>query len=430
MHNLERQARKYIALLQTCRTFARQRSFSGQASDALLLSRYQDLLRRGLLQPDANQEECVRKLAHLVSALADYGHCASAHREQVAAHAVRRAAARPQMLQEEEARLNAEEEHSSGPTAHASQAAAMVAAGQGGSGFFGWAWALAFPTQSLPHATAHPQPSHQQPGGGSVSGHRARAALLHSRVERRLDQLFGPPPPPPSAPRGLYIWGSVGSGKTLLMDLFFGVAAEHAGLQHARRLHFNAGLLELHSRMHAVERDWAARTARQMEDYSTAIARNHHHHQQQAQAHLQEQFGWEAGGGAGPGGASLSEWRQSVRDPIAEKLKRSSLAKMAFRRLARQRLSRSPEQHAAALAASNAEVIRHAARALVRQTDTLRVVQAADGSGRDGVVGAGHGEGGGEAGHISALLCFDEMQVGRRGGWGGHVGVRGLGLTG
>jgi len=52
---------------------------------------------------------------------------------------------------------------------------------------------------------------------------------------------------PAEPAKGIYIWGDVGRGKTLLMDLFF----EEIAVTAKRRAHFNRFMMDVHARIHA-----------------------------------------------------------------------------------------------------------------------------------------------------------------------------------
>src|SRR4051794_15245482 len=70
------------------------------------------------------------------------------------------------------------------------------------------------------------------------------AELRNYRPGRGL--FFGSSEPP----KGLYLWGDVGRGKSMLMDLFF----ERVPLRAKRRVHFNAFMVEIHARIHDVRK--------------------------------------------------------------------------------------------------------------------------------------------------------------------------------
>ena len=83
---------------------------------------------------------------------------------------------------------------------------------------------------------------------------QARAITALARVQIELEAV-----PPrgstiwrflrrkPEPARGLYLWGGVGRGKSMLMDLFF----ENVGINRKRRAHFHEFMLDIHARLKA-----------------------------------------------------------------------------------------------------------------------------------------------------------------------------------
>jgi cell division protein ZapE len=92
---------------------------------------------------------------------------------------------------------------------------------------------------------------------------QAEAAEAFAALEARLAQyrpvrkqglfgrLFADKDEPP--PRGLYVHGEVGRGKTMLMDLFF----QHSAVTHKRRAHFHEFMAEVHERIYGYRQNIA-----------------------------------------------------------------------------------------------------------------------------------------------------------------------------
>ncbi len=96
----------------------------------------------------------------------------------------------------------------------------------------------------------------------AMAAHPARPGLL-------ARWGLGRAPKPVSGPHGLYIWGPVGRGKSMLMDLFFA----DAPVARKRRVHFHEFMLEVQERLHRRREKLAAEGAPPEADTIVPIAR-------------------------------------------------------------------------------------------------------------------------------------------------------------
>lgn len=94
------------------------------------------------------------------------------------------------------------------------------------------------------------------------------------------------PPPPPGLPKGLYLYGSVGCGKSFLMDLFFAHLPEKYRTAGAdgnttsfggKRVHFHQFMMEVHKKGHKIKteqgvaQDWIVIAAREIAEETRVL---------------------------------------------------------------------------------------------------------------------------------------------------------------
>lgn len=74
---------------------------------------------------------------------------------------------------------------------------------------------------------------------------------LEANSDRRVGLFAGLFAKPVTPPKGLYLWGGVGRGKSMLMDLF----CDQTAIARKRRVHFHAFMQEVHRGMHQARKD-------------------------------------------------------------------------------------------------------------------------------------------------------------------------------
>ena len=86
----------------------------------------------------------------------------------------------------------------------------------------------------------HPSIESLKPFSRSLIG-----SLFHRQPAKQRTQL------PPNLPKGLYMFGDVGSGKTMLMDMFYDTLPHN--ITSKTRIHFHNFMQDVHKRLHAMK---------------------------------------------------------------------------------------------------------------------------------------------------------------------------------
>ncbi|KAI0776227.1 AFG1-like ATPase [Trametes elegans] len=94
----------------------------------------------------------------------------------------------------------------------------------------------------------------------------------NSLISRLFTRQLGAAPvvAPQDVPKGLYLYGDVGTGKTMLMDLFYNTLPPH--ITRKRRVHFHAFMIDVHKRVHAMKAKLGSRGGDPIEPVARDLA--------------------------------------------------------------------------------------------------------------------------------------------------------------
>jgi hypothetical protein len=208
---------------------------------ASVLHRYRRLVADGALTQDASQERAATRLEAMCLELQEHGDRMLRFRKGMVDYEARVEKRKAEVEVEERRRVV----EARGVDPESIGRRGRSARSSGGGSFFGW----------LSSAVGLGRPTLD----GRGAGQRSLEAAVEAAVAVRLLSELGPAPEAPATPRGVYLYGHVGTGKTLLLDVAYAAACEAQGLARRRRLHFNSAMMDLHSRMHAVRQVERAR---------------------------------------------------------------------------------------------------------------------------------------------------------------------------
>ena len=105
--------------------------------------------------------------------------------------------------------------------------------------------------QSLVDSGAiEPDPAQAEVADALAALERSLFTYKPTRKQGLFGRLFADKSDPP---RGLYVYGEVGRGKTMLMDLFF----QNCPVEHKRRAHFHEFMAEVHERIYGYRQNIA-----------------------------------------------------------------------------------------------------------------------------------------------------------------------------
>ncbi|KAH0988802.1 hypothetical protein GBA52_000285 [Prunus armeniaca] len=179
------------------------------------LTQYKSLVEQGKLQHDPNQEAVAFQLEKLLGRLEQYEKEMAEYHERLAKWSKERENERRKLLMEE---------------AESQQKDDV------------WKSVTNQRNKFVQRWLSRKKPENVEPGVGKWVSYLNR--------ERKLDSVVGRRPTAPPAPKGLYIYGNVGSGKTMLMDMFY--SATEGIVKHRKRYHFHEAMLKINEQMHQI----------------------------------------------------------------------------------------------------------------------------------------------------------------------------------